>query len=89
MLLAHGWLASLSKPDTISEDDEDEATELEKELAGVNLEEEHFTGTEDREVAEWARNAIERKIKGLMGQSAKPALHNAPLDSVSPAASPG
>ncbi|RDW80163.1 putative MAP kinase kinase (Pbs2) [Coleophoma cylindrospora] len=89
MLLAHGWLASLSKPETISEDDEDEATELEKELAGVNLDEEHFTGTEDKEVAEWARNAIDRKMKGLLGESTKPALHNAPLDSVNAPAGSG
>ncbi|KAL3426550.1 Protein kinase wis1 [Phlyctema vagabunda] len=90
MLLAHGWLASLSKPATISEaDEEDAATELEKELAGVALDDEIFTGTEDREVAHWARNAIERKQKGLMGESEKPALHKAPLDTVSPAASPG
>ncbi len=46
-------------------------------------------GTEDEEVGNWVKSAIERKKSGLMGTSAKPALHAAPLDSVSPAASPG
>jgi mitogen-activated protein kinase kinase len=40
----------------------------------------------DREVAEWVKHAMERKAAGLMGSSAKPALHAAPLDSVSPQA---
>ena len=45
-------------------------------------------GTEDEEVAEWVKNALERKKNGLMGESLKPALHTAPLDSISPAATP-
>merc|ERR1711964_638873 len=61
MLLAHPWLAGLSKPLTISEEEE---------------------------VAEWVKNAMERKKRGLMGEAAKPALHAAPLDTVSPAATP-
>lgn len=91
-LLAHPWLAELSKPVTISEEDE--------ELAEVNAETTYTggvgdekvmgagRGTEDAEVAEWVKNALERKKKGLMGEAAKPALHAAPLDTVSPAASP-
>lgn len=86
MLLKHPWLASLSKPATISEDDEEIG-----ELANANddapdgipraLGENSF----DREVADWVKTAIERKTSGLMGTSAKPALHAAPLDGVSPA----
>lgn len=91
-LLAHPWLADLSKPVTISEEDE--------ELAEVNAETSYTggvgddkvmgagRGTEDAEVAEWVKNALERKKKGLMGEAKKPALHAAPLDAVSPAASP-
>lgn len=84
MLLSHGWLAPLSKPATISEEDE-----LEEELESLGLEEEH-TGkpnSYDKEVAEWVKAAIEKKRSGKIGEAAKPALHAAPLDSVSPAAS--
>jgi mitogen-activated protein kinase kinase len=85
MLLSHGWLAPLSKPATISEEDE-----LEEDLDGLALEDEG-TGkpnSYDKEVAEWVKAAIETKRSGKMGEAAKPALHAAPLDSVSPAASP-
>lgn len=83
MLLQHGWLAELSKPHTISEEDED--AELEDVTGG------HFgkSGTEDEEVANWVKHAMERKRLGLMGEAKKPALHAAPLDTVSPAASLG
>lgn len=89
MLLAHGWLADLSKPLTISEEDEDEDAELASANGDVKKEMGNGRGTEDEEVANWVKNAIERKKSGLMGTSAKPALHAAPLDSMSPAASPG
>jgi mitogen-activated protein kinase kinase len=88
MLLSHGWLAPLSKPATISEEDELEE-ELEEELEGLGLEGD--TGkpnSYDKEVAEWVMAAIEKKRSGKMGEAAKPALHAAPLDSVSPASSP-
>lgn len=42
----------------------------------------------DKEVADWVQQALERKRSGKMGVAAKPALHAAPLDSISPAASP-
>ncbi|KAJ5053939.1 uncharacterized protein L3040_000229 [Drepanopeziza brunnea f. sp. 'multigermtubi'] len=80
MLLAHPWLAGLSKPLTISEEDEDQepaspvsGSEAPKKEMGAGR------GTEDEEVAEWVKNAMERKKNGLMGESAKPALHAAPL----------
>jgi mitogen-activated protein kinase kinase len=82
MLLQHGWLAELSKPSTISEEDEDE----EAAEAGADL---GSSGTEDPEVAAWVKKAIERKKNGLMGESQKPALHAAPLDSISPISTPG
>jgi len=78
MLLQHGWLAPLSKPHVIAEEDEDEDAEVMVQKSG----------TEDEEVAAWVKNALERKKNGLMGESKKPALHAAPLDSMSPATSP-
>ncbi|KAL2069038.1 hypothetical protein VTL71DRAFT_15376 [Oculimacula yallundae] len=85
MLLAHPWLAGLSKPLTISEEDEDEVQptgfadgEAPKVEMGAGR------GTEDEEVAEWVKNAMERKRTGLMGEFAKPALHAAPLGTAAP-----
>lgn len=90
MLLQHGWLADLSKPPVISEEDE----ELADELVDLGIGEQSMgsgIGGEnmyDREVAEWCKAAMERKRLGNMGTAAKPALHAAPLDTVSPASSP-
>lgn len=95
MLLAHPWLAAVAKPSTITEEDE-ELAEKAAELGindattpqgsmgdGIGGENKY-----DKEVAEWCMAALERKRSGKMGIAAKPALHAAPLDSVSPAASP-
>ncbi|QSZ34652.1 hypothetical protein DSL72_007506 [Monilinia vaccinii-corymbosi] len=94
-LLQHPWLAELSKPSTISEESEESEDEENVELSGLSLEDQSdkkkngiLTGTEDSEVSEWVRSAIERKAKGLMGTHAQPALHKAPLDTVSPIPSP-
>ncbi|TGO10532.1 hypothetical protein BTUL_0132g00020 [Botrytis tulipae] len=94
-LLQHPWLAELSKPNTISEEDEEEE-EGQVDVGSLSLEDGVkqdtsngiLTGTEDSEVAEWVKNAIERKKLGLMGTHAQPALHKAPLDTVSPLPSP-
>ncbi len=88
MLLAHPWLAGLSKPLTISE--EDEEAEIADTINGDTPKKEMGAGrgTEDEEVAEWVKNAMERKKNGLMGEAAKPALHAAPLDTISPTATP-
>jgi mitogen-activated protein kinase kinase len=85
MLLSHGWLATLSKPATISEEDE-----LDEEFEDLGLEDGHTSkpNNYDKEVAEWVKAALEKKRSGTMGEAAKPALHAAPLDSVSPAANP-
>lgn len=80
MLLQHPWLASLSKPAAISEDDEDISDD--PAVGATSAEDPAY----DEEVAEWVKSALERKASGLMGSSAKPALHAAPLDSVSPPA---
>lgn len=84
VLLRHPWLSTLMKPPTISEDEEAEAaaeaganTSLPP-LGGVDSHPE----TADKEVADWVRTAIQRKLSGKMGKSEKPALHAAPLDAI-------
>ncbi|RFU30640.1 hypothetical protein B7463_g5699, partial [Scytalidium lignicola] len=87
MLLQHGWLSPLNKPATISEDDEEEAVEKEgQEIKNVEV---ATSTTEDKEVSEWVIAALERRKNGQMGESKKPALHAAPLDSISPVVTPG
>ena len=75
MLLRHPWLAPLTKPATITEEDED-ATEDDSNGESV------APGIHDPEVALWVTDALERKRLGKMGQKAKPALHAAPLNAV-------
>lgn len=38
--------------------------------------------TEDKEVAYWVKDALDRRQRGLLGVSEKPALHAVALDSV-------
>ena len=88
MLLQHAWLATLIKPDTITEEDEEEAE------AGGNAETGQDTTADstvskadssivDQEVADWVKDAIDKRKRGVLGKSPKPALHAAPLDAVS------
>lgn len=80
MLLRHAWLAPLMKPPTISEDEEGEqAAEAGLESALSNS---PHPETADKEVADWAKGALERKKAGKMAAHKKPALHEAPLDAV-------
>jgi len=93
MLLAHPWIKSLSKPETIAEDIEAETAAAENDLAdatgALKLSGPTSGVGGDYEVAEWVNNVLERKQKGLLkGITEKPALHAAPLDSVSPVGSP-
>ncbi|KAK3940598.1 PaMKK3 MAPK kinase encoded by the PaMKK3 protein [Diplogelasinospora grovesii] len=89
MLLAHPWLKPLGHPETITEDAEAEEAAADDELADAtgSLNIDGISG--DREVAQWVNEVLDRKRKGLLQTSAeKPALHAAPLDSVSPVQSP-
>jgi mitogen-activated protein kinase kinase len=63
------------KPPVILEADEDGETDNTTECSP--------DGIADREVADWVVSAIERRKNGLMGKKEKPALHAAPLDSMS------
>jgi mitogen-activated protein kinase kinase len=66
------------KPPTINEDEEAEAAAE----AGHDTTAEPLPETADKEVGDWVKAAIERKISGKMAKSDKPALHAAPLDAV-------
>lgn len=94
MLLAHPWISSLGKPETIAEDAEAEAAAADDELAdatgALSLNNPSGQLAEgDYDVAEWVKGVLTKKKEGLMQDGVKkPALHAAPLDTVSPAASP-
>lgn len=91
MLLQHPWIASLGKIETITEEAEAEIEATDNDLADATAKQLNIgaEGAGDDEVAAWVNDVLDRKRKGLEPASAeKPALHAAPLDSVSPAASP-
>ena len=75
MLLRHAWLAPLLKPPTISEVDEEQDSE-EPEADPI------APRVDDKEVADWVVDAMERRRNGSMGRKTKPALHAAPLDAI-------
>ncbi|KAI0376109.1 kinase-like protein [Hypomontagnella monticulosa] len=91
-LLASEWLADLTKPETITEEDE-EAEENEASAEAVagaagKLDLSH-SSTEDEEVAAWVKEVLQKKENGQYGVAEdQPALHHAPFDVVSPLASP-
>ncbi|KAF3073086.1 MAP kinase kinase PBS2 [Trichoderma lentiforme] len=87
LLLKHPWIQSLTKPETIDEEAEDgEAADKVAEAVGhMDL----SSGTEDAEVAEWVKSVLKKNADGHNGDGpSKPALHAAPLDSISPLGSP-
>jgi mitogen-activated protein kinase kinase len=85
-LLQHVWLAPLAKPETITEEDEDEVAAAHDaeggEAAGDIGAPEAIEHVHDQEVADWVKAAIEKRKKGTLKRSEKPALHAAPLDAV-------
>lgn len=86
-LLKHPWIQSLSKPETIDEvAEDDEATDKIAEAVGhMDL----SSSTEDAEVAEWVKSVLKKNADGQNGAGpSRPALHAAPLDSISPLGSP-
>ncbi|KAI1814555.1 kinase-like protein [Poronia punctata] len=92
-LLASEWLKDLSKPETITEEEEegcenDASSEAVADVADhVDI---SHSSTEDPEVAAWVKEVLRKKESGEYGEAAgKPALHAAPLDAMaSPMASP-
>lgn len=89
MLLQHPWIKTLSKPETITEEAEAEVEATDNELADAAAKQLSINeGLGDAEVAAWASDVLDRKRKGLQPASIeRPALHAAPLDSVSPGGS--
>ena len=87
MLLKHPWLEPLIKPETITEEEEEEveaAVAAEPDTAaGSKGISESVETVHDQEVADWVKAAIEKKRRGKLGNAPKPALHAAPLDAVS------
>lgn len=85
-LLASEWLGDLSKPETITEEDE-EAQENDASAEAVagaaeSVDVSH-SSTEDCEIARWVKEVLEKKANGQYGGvDGKPALHNAQLDAV-------
>ncbi|GJN67655.1 hypothetical protein PLIIFM63780_005097 [Purpureocillium lilacinum] len=87
MLLQHPWLKPFSKPQTITEEAEEgeEAEKVAEAVGKIQL----GGGTEDDEVADWVKGVLKRKQeRSGTGGPSRPALHAAPLDSVSPLGSP-
>ncbi|PNY28315.1 MAP kinase kinase PBS2 [Tolypocladium capitatum] len=88
MLLQHPWLKSFSKPQTIAEEAE-EGEEADKVAEAVGKMQLGDSGSEDAEVANWVMSVLKRKLEGQGSDGrSRPALHAAPLDSVSPMGSP-
>lgn len=87
-LLKHPWLSSLSKPVTIAEEPEDGAADPEAVAEAVdqlNISDDVV----DQEVADWVKSVLQAKKDGSAPKGAdRPALHAAPLDSMSPLNSP-
>lgn len=91
MLLQHAWLAPLVKPETIAEEDEEEAEAAAAadvadaaSGAGSEVSPQPVEMVADQEVADWVKDAIEKRRQGKLGKGVqKPALHAAPLDAVS------
>lgn len=88
MLLQHPWLKTLTQPETIAEEAEDEEGDEANAVADAVGQIKLSSGTDDEEVAAWVKSVLEQKKQGSYGTTPeKPALHAAPLD-VSPASSP-
>ncbi|PFH56502.1 hypothetical protein XA68_16411 [Ophiocordyceps unilateralis] len=83
-LLNHPWLKPLSKPQTINEEVEegDEADKIAEEVGRIRLSGEN---NEDAEVGDWVKSVLKRKEEGCGNNGpSRPALHTAPLNSISP-----
>ncbi|KAL2268890.1 hypothetical protein VTJ83DRAFT_3736 [Remersonia thermophila] len=122
MLLAHPWIQGLTKPETITEEEESPEEENDKTAAGdgaladaaeralrldgtstsssAGKPEDASPGQQQQQqrvdgdpvVAAWVRGVLARKNQDNLGSATasikKPALHAAPLDSVSPVGTP-
>lgn len=88
-LLNSEWLKGLTKPETITEEDEEaaenEASDEAIASAADNVDVSK-SSTEDAEVAAWVKGVLEKKASGQYGEKvSKPALHTAALDAIAKA----
>jgi mitogen-activated protein kinase kinase len=74
-LLRHPWLAPLMQPPDESDGADTTSTSL---ADGAP----HSSTTEDKEVADWVKEMLERRHNGQLQDSDKPALHAVALDAV-------
>ncbi|KAH6647142.1 kinase-like domain-containing protein, partial [Truncatella angustata] len=83
-LLNAEWIKDLTKPETITEEDEEDAeneASAEAIANAANNMDVSNSGTEDPEVAAWVQDVLAKKTSGQYGEDVpKPALHAAPLD---------
>lgn len=77
MLLRHPWLSSLMQPPGESDGANEEVTPIVNGSGSGGS-----PSTEDPEVAEWVKERLERREKGLLLEADKPALHAVALDAV-------
>ncbi|RAH73164.1 mitogen-activated protein kinase kinase PBS2 [Aspergillus aculeatinus CBS 121060] len=77
MLLRHPWLSSLMQPPRESDGANEEVTPIVNGSGSGGS-----PSTEDPEVAEWVKERLERREKGLLLEADKPALHAVALDAV-------
>jgi mitogen-activated protein kinase kinase len=82
MLLKHPWLKSLAQPQTITEEAEEgeEADQVAEAVGKIELN----PTAGDPEVAEWVNSVLKGNSTDPERRPSRPALHAAPLDSVSP-----
>ncbi|KAF7595297.1 hypothetical protein BBP40_006546 [Aspergillus hancockii] len=74
-LLRHPWIAPLMQPP--EEPEESDGADM----ASPNGTS-HSSATEDKEVADWVKEMLQRHYNGQLQDSDKPALHAVPLDAV-------
>lgn len=88
MMLRHPWLRSLLSPPSEQEKSKSEEKRLGRRgSVGAAAAIEDPDGGEgidtcDEEVAEWVKDALDRRERGVMGSKQRPALHAVALDAV-------
>ncbi|PKS09613.1 hypothetical protein jhhlp_004231 [Lomentospora prolificans] len=89
MLLKHPWMKPLTEYDTIAEEPEDGDSDDVDSIAQSVSKMRFRANSEDVIVAEWVKSVLDRRGDEMGAQKpSRPALHAAPLDSVSPAGTP-
>ncbi|CAI4211255.1 unnamed protein product [Parascedosporium putredinis] len=89
MLLKHPWMKPLAEYDTITEEPESDGDSDGVDSVADSMSKMRFrANAEDVIVAEWVKGVLDSRGTQEVQQSSRPALHAAPLDSVSPVGTP-